>query len=158
MREHLGKFKTIFVSFFSQGISPEKLSLAIAFGFCIGIIPVLGTSTLLCTGIALVFRLNMPLIQAVNYVAYPIQLILFIPFLKAGTFISGQQFNYTLSEIQNLFQNDFWNSILKLLYANVFGLIIWLILTPILFAFIYFPFYFTLKGLEKKRSKMSIKL
>jgi uncharacterized protein (DUF2062 family) len=158
MRGYLGKLKTNFVSFFSQGISPHKLSLAVAFGFCIGIIPILGTSTLVCTGVALAFRLNMPLIQAVNYVAYPIQLLLFIPFLKAGTYVSGQQFNYSLSEIQFLFQNDLGNSILKLMYANVFGLLIWLILTPVLFAFIYFLFYFTLKGLEKKRSTNSIKL
>ena len=158
MKEHLGKLRTTFVSFFSQGISPQKLSLAIAIGFCIGIIPILGATTLLCTGIALVFRLNMPLIQAVNYVVYPLQLLLFIPFLKAGTFISGQQFNYSLTEIQYLIQHDLWNSILKLMYANVFGFLIWLISTPILFAFIYFPFYFTLKGLEKKRSTNSIKL
>lgn len=158
MKAYFVRLKTTFISFFSQGISPQKLSLAIAFGFCIGIIPVLGTSTLLCTGIALAFRLNMPLIQAVNYVTYPFQLLLFIPFLKAGTFISGQQFNYTLTEIQFLIQNDLWNSILKLMYANVFGFLIWLSLTPILFAFIYFIFFYSLKGLEKKRSNNSINL
>jgi len=158
MERHLGKFKTTFISFFSQGISPQKISLAIAFGFCIGIIPLLGTTTLLCTGLALALRLNMPIIQAVNYITYPFQLLLFIPFLKAGTFISGQQFNYTLTEIQFLIQNDLWNSILKLMYANVFGFLIWLCLTPILFASIYFTLFYSLKGLEKKRSTNSIKL
>ena len=158
MKEHIGKLKTTFISFFSQGISPQKVSLAISFGLCVGIIPLLGTTTLLCTGIALALRLNMPIIQAVNYVVYPFQLLLFIPFLKAGAYISGQQFNYTLTEIQFLIQNDLWNSILKLMYANVFGLLIWLFLTPILFGCIYFAFFVFFQRIRKKRLNNSTKL
>ena len=158
MREHIGKFKATFISFFSQGISTQKVSLAIAFGFCIGIIPILGTTTLLCTCIAFVCRLNMPIIQAINYIAYPFQLLLFIPFLKAGSLISGQTFDYTLAEIQLLIKNDLWNSLLKLLSANGFGLLIWVIVAPFLFAFIYFTLFYVLKEVEKKHSNNSIKL
>ena len=34
-------------------------------------------------------RLNQPLIQAVNFLAYPLQLALLIPFLRAGEWLFG---------------------------------------------------------------------
>jgi hypothetical protein len=49
-----------------------------------GIFPVLGVSTLLCTTIALVWRLSLAAIQLVNYLASPLQLILIIPCVRAG--------------------------------------------------------------------------
>jgi hypothetical protein len=46
-----------------QGISPENMSLSIAFGAIIGILPILGSTTRICTAIATVLRLNLPAIQ-----------------------------------------------------------------------------------------------
>jgi len=144
--------KSKFASFFTQGISVKDLSLAIAFGICIGIIPVLGVATLLCTGVALFFRLNMPVIQAINYAVYPLQLILFIPFFQAGTFFSGQKFNYSVSDIQLLIKKSLIEAIHLFLQANLYALLVWLFLIPILFGTIYFCSLFFLKGLEKKRT------
>ena len=43
------------------GISPDRLALCVAIGVVVGNIPILGTSTVLCTVIALLFRLNQQL-------------------------------------------------------------------------------------------------
>lgn len=67
-----------------QGISPQKLALTLALGFAIGCIPVLGLPTLVCAVLALVLRLNLPAIQAANYVAMPLQLVLIVPFVRLG--------------------------------------------------------------------------
>jgi uncharacterized protein (DUF2062 family) len=67
-----------------QGVTPEKLAMSLAFGLGIGIFPVLGVSTVLCTIVAIVLRLNLPAIQLVNYLAAPIQLALIIPFVRLG--------------------------------------------------------------------------
>jgi uncharacterized protein (DUF2062 family) len=67
-----------------QGITPDKVALSIAFGIGLGIIPILGVSTLLCAAVALVLRLNLPAIQLVNYLAAPVQLALIIPFVRFG--------------------------------------------------------------------------
>jgi uncharacterized protein (DUF2062 family) len=67
-----------------QGVSPDRLALTLALGFAIGCIPVLGAPTLLCAGLALALRLNLPAIQAANYVAMPLQLLLIAPFLRLG--------------------------------------------------------------------------
>jgi uncharacterized protein (DUF2062 family) len=67
-----------------QGVSPDRLALTLALGFAVGCIPVLGAPTLLCAGLALVLRLNLPAIQAANYAAMPLQLMLIAPFLRLG--------------------------------------------------------------------------
>src|ERR1035441_2493001 len=59
-----------------QGISPRRLALTLALGFAIGCIPVVG--------IPMALRLNQPAIQAANYVAMPLQLILIVPFVRMG--------------------------------------------------------------------------
>jgi uncharacterized protein (DUF2062 family) len=67
-----------------QGLTPERLALSIALGAGLGCFPVFGTTTILCTLIALSFRLNLPAIQVGNYLALPVQLLLFFPFLRLG--------------------------------------------------------------------------
>ncbi len=67
-----------------QGISPSRLALTLALGFAIGCIPVVGVPTLLCAGLALALRLNLPAIQAANYVVMPLQLLLIVPFVRLG--------------------------------------------------------------------------
>jgi uncharacterized protein (DUF2062 family) len=67
-----------------QGISPRKLALTLALGFAIGCIPVVGIPTVLCATLALTLGLNLPAIQAANYLAMPLQLILIVPFIRLG--------------------------------------------------------------------------
>lgn len=72
-----------------QGISPRRLALTLALGFTIGCVPVLGVPTLLCAALALALGLNLPAIQAANYVAMPFQLALIAPFLRLGARFSA---------------------------------------------------------------------
>jgi uncharacterized protein (DUF2062 family) len=67
-----------------QGISPQRLALTLALGFAIGCIPVLGVTTALCVIVALGLRLNFPAIQAANWAAAPLQLVLLVPFVRLG--------------------------------------------------------------------------
>ncbi len=67
-----------------QGISPQRLALTLALGFAIGCIPVVGVTTALCVVVALGLRLNFPVIQAANWAAAPLQLVLIVPFVRLG--------------------------------------------------------------------------
>lgn len=67
-----------------QGISPRRLALTLALGFTIGCIPVIGVPTALCLVVAFGLRLNIPAIQAANYAAMPLQVVLIFPFLRMG--------------------------------------------------------------------------
>ena len=68
----------------SQGITPRRLALTLALGFAIGCIPVIGIPTVLCSALALALRMNLPAIQAANYIAMPLQLALIVPFVRLG--------------------------------------------------------------------------
>jgi uncharacterized protein (DUF2062 family) len=70
-----------------QGVSHHEIALTIALGAVVGVIPLFGVSTALLILIAIMLRLNVVLIQAINYAVYPLQFILYIPFIKAGNFL-----------------------------------------------------------------------
>lgn len=70
-----------------QGISPRRLALCVAIAIVVGNIPILGVSTILCTFIALIFRLNIPAIQLVQAAMAPTQVLLIIPFVRLGEWI-----------------------------------------------------------------------
>lgn len=87
-----------------QGVSPRRLALTLALGFAIGCIPVLGIPTVLCAALAMSLRLNMPAIQAANYLAMPLQLFLIVPFVRLGGWLlaSGPQQSLTVGPLLSI--------------------------------------------------------
>ena len=71
-----------------QGIAPQRLALTLALGFVLGCIPVIGIPTALCVMVALLFRLNLPAMQAANYIAMPFQLALIVPLARLGVWMA----------------------------------------------------------------------
>jgi hypothetical protein len=67
-----------------QGLAPEQLALTVCLGVAVGTLPLIWGTTLLCLGVAARFRLNQPAMQGVNYLVYPLQIALFIPFFRLG--------------------------------------------------------------------------
>ena len=70
-----------------QGLSADRLALAVAVGVVVGNIPLFGASTILCALIALAFRLNQPAIQIAQAAMAPTQLLLIIPFVRLGEWL-----------------------------------------------------------------------
>lgn len=129
-----------------QGISPEKLSLSIAFGMVIGILPVLGATTLLCAAIAIILRLNLPAIQLSNYLVYPLQILLLIPFISLGAFIfQVEPPPLSVEELGALFQQDFWGTMASFFETILYAIVAWLLACAPLFALMYCIFVFILK-------------
>jgi uncharacterized protein (DUF2062 family) len=81
---HIASMKQSAVDWLSQGISPRRLALTLALGFAIGCFPVVGIPTALCALLALALRLNLPAIQAANYIVMPLQFVLIVPFVRLG--------------------------------------------------------------------------
>ena len=72
-----------------QGISPRRLALTLALGFAIGCFPIVGVTTAICLVVATSLRLNLPAIQAANWVAMPFQVALVVPFVRMGGRLFG---------------------------------------------------------------------
>lgn len=117
-----------FVELLKQGVSPEKIALTVALGISIGVIPVIGSTTMLCTLAAVTLRLNLPGILLVNGVVYPLQLTLLVPFLRAGAWIfhvDGPKLS--IGQIFHLIRSDVWHAIATLWVATMHALVAWVI-------------------------------
>lgn len=89
MSKSIASMKRKAVSWLRQGISPRRLALTLALGFAIGCIPMVGVTTLLCFLVAYALRLNFPIIQAANWTAAPLQVVLIVPFMRLGGRLPG---------------------------------------------------------------------
>jgi len=74
----------------TQGLSSNTIALTIGVGLAIAVIPVIGVTTILSFLAAWAFRLNQPIIQAINWTSYPLQLLLLFPFIRMP-FASSQR-------------------------------------------------------------------
>ena len=70
-----------------QGITAEKIALSIAIGTAVSVFPIVGTTTTLCLAAGVLLGLNQPLLQIVNYLAYPLQLLLLPVFIRTGEWV-----------------------------------------------------------------------
>lgn len=115
-----------------QGVSPGKLALALALGLVVGVFPVLGSTTALCALTAVALRLNQPAIQVANYLAYPLQLLLFIPFFQAGAALFGAPpVTVTLTQLQAELSADLGGTALRYLSANLRAVAAWALVAPV---------------------------
>lgn len=94
MSESLNSMKRKAAAWLVQGVTPRRLALTLALGFAIGCIPVVGIPTALCALLALALRLNLPAIQAANYLVMPLQLVLIVPFVKLGGRLTSSGANH----------------------------------------------------------------
>ncbi|HPC45074.1 MAG TPA: DUF2062 domain-containing protein [Candidatus Latescibacteria bacterium] len=114
-----------------QGVTPEKIALSMAAGGALGVFPVLGSTTILCTLAAFLFRLNMPAIQIVNYVMFPLQLLLLIPFIRFGEWIfHADPIPFSASEMAAMFRSDFQGSMGLLWVTGLQAIVAWCAFMP----------------------------
>ena len=120
-------------SVLKEGMSLRKIALCISLGFVLGIFPVLGVTTFLCTVAALVLRLNLPAIQVVNYMVYPLQLVMLAPFYGTGSWLFKQQeLPLINTDLIGLLQNDFWGSMASLWDLTLYAILTWMAISPLL--------------------------
>lgn len=113
------------------GISAEKISLSIAFGIMLGVFPVLGSTTILCTIAAFAFRLNLPAIQLVNYAVYPLQFLLLIPFFRAGEHLfASETLPLSLTLVTTMVNDDAWGATIFLWNTTWHAAVVWCLLAP----------------------------
>lgn len=122
-----------------QGITPQKIVLSIVFGITLGVIPVLGSTTILCAIAAILLRLNQPAIQLVNYLVYPLQIALLIPFYQAGEMLFGsERLGLSVSQVIAMLDENVWKAISFLWVTTVHAVVVWTLLAPVLGVALYY--------------------
>ena len=118
-----------------QGLTPSSLSWSISFGFMIGTVPILGVSALICLLVGQLLKLNHAAMQIALWIAYPIQLILFLPLIRLGEFLfRSEQLPLDPAILFTMIKQDFFGSIQTLWTSIWHASIAWtLIAIPIIF-------------------------
>ena len=111
---------------FQQGLKPADLAKAVIIGLLFTVFPVFGVTTVLIACVALYFKLNLPIMVAISYIAAPLQILLFMPQLKVGEFIFGAE--HTLLSVESIkvaFSDSFFNTVGSLFFEIVCGVVGW---------------------------------
>ncbi len=115
-----------------QGASPEAVAAAVAVSLAIAINPFIGTTTLGCLVAGRLFRLNHVVMQVVNHVAFPLQVLLIVPYVRLGETLAGaRHFALTPQAIFDEFNRSLPDFLAKFWLTGLHGLIGWLVTVPL---------------------------
>lgn len=90
-----------------QGLSASGLAWSLCLAMACATCPVIGATTMLCIATGALFRLNHPVMQVVNYVSYPLQIALLIPFWRLGEWIfRAPRMDLNLAHILDALKSD----------------------------------------------------
>ncbi|MBN1673835.1 MAG: DUF2062 domain-containing protein [Kiritimatiellae bacterium] len=99
----------------TQGTSPSQIALCIVLGAGIALFPIVGTTTLICTAVAILLHLNLPAIQAVNWLFAGAQLVMILPFMRIGEWLYGATpLPLSSREIAAMFRSGVWDALATL--------------------------------------------
>src|SRR5258705_9882205 len=122
----------------TQGVTPERIALSLTLGVTIGVFPALGWTTILCTIIALVLRLNLPAMQLVNYLVYPLQLALLLPFYRLGEKVfHTAHLPISPQQILAMAKTNLQTTVAFLWSTTWHAIVIWAMFAPVATAIIY---------------------
>jgi uncharacterized protein (DUF2062 family) len=149
------KIKGVIQDQLTQGVTPHGLALTVAFAVTLGIFPVLGSTTVLCFLAALFFRLNQPVIQILNYVVYPLQILVLPFFLKAGQrLFQAPELTVDLELWLKEFAADASGFLVRYSWVGLRGIVVWLLVAPPLGLLVYFSMKPLLVRMDLRRRLM----
>lgn len=122
----------------TQGLSPEKIALSAAVALTIAVNPIVGTTTILCFLAAWALKLNQPIVQAINWSSYALQLLLILPFIRFGEWLfRAPRDNRSLERLVGLMKSDLGGALRELRTTLGHAFVAWLAVAPLLVAVIY---------------------
>jgi uncharacterized protein (DUF2062 family) len=124
--------------FLKQGLNYRDLALSIAIGVTLGTMPVLGVTTILCALAAIVLRLNLPVIQFANYLAYPLQIVLLVPFYYLGDLFFGARVNLRFDSLKDVLTGITHKETMTMLFDSTLNAVgAWLLISPLVLILLY---------------------
>ncbi len=143
----LRKLPTAILDLLRQGLTPEKIAMAIAVSLTLSTFPVLGSTTILCIVTSARFGLNLAAMQLVSWAAYPVQLSLFVPLLKLGAKVVHSEVPIpTLVTLAKLLASDLFGTISLYWPATIGAILAWCVASP---AVIFTLYWLTLVSIRR---------
>lgn len=134
MRGGWQRLRQLLLAQLTQGVSAEKIALTLGLGLMLGLFPILGTTTALCTFTAWLLRLNQPVMQLVNAALSPVHLALLYPCYRAGETLFGQPHVplLDLAQVSGRFAADPLQFVIDYGMIAVYGIAVWALVMPLL--------------------------
>ncbi len=124
----------------TQGVTPDKIALTLGVGMACSLLPFLGLTSLLNLGVGLALRMNQPILQTLNQLLGPVQLVLILVHVRIGEWLWGATGDrFTVGEMLRTFRDHSIGEFLaRFGWAGIHALSAWLLLAPGLAAIVYF--------------------
>ena len=120
-----------------QGLAPKPFALAVATGATIGVLPTVWGTSVICLFLAWCLRLNHVVVQTANYLVYPLQIALFLPFSSCGKKLFPFWFSHTPAFSLNLLTSN-WSQLDNAIIATQLSALLgWILTTPALSVALY---------------------
>lgn len=127
-----GKVRDPLLAELRQGATPEGLAASVSTAAAIGLLPLLGTTTALCALAGRLFRLNHVALQLTNYLLYPAQIALLVPFVRLGEWLTGSEaMPLDPSTVLSEFAAGPGAFLEKFAWAGVHGVLAWALTAPL---------------------------
>jgi uncharacterized protein (DUF2062 family) len=128
------------LALFTQGITPDKVSLTFAVGTVCSLFPFLGFTTGLNLIVGLRLRLNQPLLQTLNQLLTPVQLVMIVGYVRGGEWLwQARGDRFSVMEMIRVFQEvSFADFLQRFGWAGIHAFTAWALTAPLLAGAVYY--------------------
>jgi uncharacterized protein (DUF2062 family) len=124
----------------TQGVTPDTIALTLGVGTACSLLPFLGLTSLLNLGVGLALRMNQPILQTLNQLLGPVQLVLILLHVRIGEWLwRAEGAHFTVGEMVRVFRDSSLAEFFaRFGWAGIHALSAWLLLAPVFAAVVYF--------------------
>jgi uncharacterized protein (DUF2062 family) len=137
-----------------QGVTPDQIALTLAVGTACSLLPFLGFTALLNLGVGLWLRLNQPILQTLNQVLGPLQLVMILVYVRIGEKIWGApEMPLSVRVLAQSFTDDPGAFLRRFGWTGVHAATAWALSVPVIVAAVYFPLRGVMRRVAARRAK-----
>lgn len=123
----------------SQGATPDRLAWSIGVGAACSLVPFLGFTTVVNFAVGAWLRLNQPVMQILNQMLGPVQVLLIIPYIRAGEKIWGAApISISVLELARSFKDDPAGFLQRFGWTGIHAATAWALSLPLVIGGVYF--------------------
>jgi uncharacterized protein (DUF2062 family) len=135
-RRFIGPVRALFL----QGVTPDKVAFTLAMSTACSLLPFLGFTSLLNLGVGLWLRLNQPIMQTLNQLLGPVQLVLIVAYVRLGEKIwHAPPMPLSVPLLVQTFKADPRAFLERFGWTGIHAATAWALSVPLIVAGIYYP-------------------
>lgn len=137
----------------THGVAPDQIALTFAVGTACSLLPFLGFTSLLNLGVGLWLRLNQPILQTLNQLLGPLQLVLILVYVRIGERIwHAAPMPLSVSTLVSSFRENPGAFLQRFGWTGVHAATAWLLSVPLIVAGLYYALRPVLRRFARRTS------